>query len=193
MRVRTPDGGGDLHRGVAMQRLLDGRGIDVVPAADDELLLPPGEPEIPSASRRARSPVLSQRAPSPQSTQSPSFCVGSRYPAKTFGPRDDDDADLVDGAIANVSRLCRRATTALHLLARECEGRSSRPGARRAADSTLLTQVAFGQAVALQDPDPGALLERAKHLGRQRGGPAKAVLERLDTSCEPMGIWSSDE
>ena len=46
MHIRTPDGGGNLHRRVTMQRRFDGERIDVVAAPDDQLLLAAREPEV---------------------------------------------------------------------------------------------------------------------------------------------------
>src|SRR5579862_502325 len=44
--VWAAHGRGDLHRGMAMELLLDCRRIDIVAAADDQVLLAAGEPEV---------------------------------------------------------------------------------------------------------------------------------------------------
>ena len=46
MRVGPADRGGDLHGRMPVQRLFDARRIDVVAAADDQLLLAAGQPEV---------------------------------------------------------------------------------------------------------------------------------------------------
>lgn len=44
--IGTADRGGERHRRMAPQRILDQRGIDAVPAALDQILHPAGDPDV---------------------------------------------------------------------------------------------------------------------------------------------------
>ena len=46
IRVRAPDGRRQQDGRMSLQRVLDDLRVDIVPAADNKLLLPPCEPEV---------------------------------------------------------------------------------------------------------------------------------------------------
>ena len=46
IRVRAPDGRRQQDGRMSLQRVLDDLQVDIVPAADNKLLLPPCEPEV---------------------------------------------------------------------------------------------------------------------------------------------------
>ncbi len=101
VRIRLAHHGRELDGRVLVEDLLDRRGIDVVAAPDDQVLGPPGEPEIAVC---VESPEITRVDPALFHPGAP-VVLGAHVPGEHAGTAHGYHADLVDGAVPLVLSL----------------------------------------------------------------------------------------
>ena len=173
--VRAADGRGGADRGVREQGVLDHRGVDVVAAADDEVLGPAGQVDVAVGVDRAEvagvEPAVADHVPAR---------AGDRRAARGRDSRrrrrapDDQHADLA-GRQAATGPTPRRSATALTLLVGQA--RPTVPGACAARDGERGGAGGLGQPVAL------AAARRRFARETRRAPPAAAARRRRSAAA----------
>ena len=175
VRVGAAHRGGERDLRMPVQRLLDRGRIDVVPAADDQLLLAAGQPEV---TVRVLAAEIAGIEPAPLvSAVDPELRVLGRIEVagEDIGAGDRDRARFVDLGLALITARVVEDQH-LHVL-------MGNPQADRADASFTLGRIdrtdasAFGQTIAFEDADAGGLLEAPEHFQRHRRGTAQAELQ----------------
>ena len=152
-------------------------GIDVVPAADDQFLLAPCEPEVAVGVLPAEVAGVEPRL---ALALDPDPLVVRRIEiaGEDVGPADGDDADLVGRRVANISVVAVEDQRAHVLIGKpEADRTDPRRGVER---GQARGAGALGQAVAFENADAGFALELMEQLHRHRRRAADRRFQALD-------------
>ncbi len=178
MRVGLADRAGHGDRRVPGQRLLDLGGIDVVAAADDQILRPPGDEQVALV-------VHPPQIAGPQIAAVAVFVEQSLVLGGLgIGPA-VVDAGIVDADLGDLVDLRLRAVLAQDPHVGIGERDPDRADLLEAADRVDRDEAgALRQAVAFHDLDPNGGLELLEELDRQRRGARERVLHRRDVGVD---------
>ena len=180
--VGTPDGRRGGHGGVGQQRVLDHLRVDVVAAADDQVLGPPGEIHEAVGVHAAQVPGVQPAVTDGTVPAHPGAAeagVGD-IPGEHGGPADDQHAGLAGGAVgpgpvaADPDRF--------DLL--PGQDAADRPGAFLARPGPGAGAGGLGEPVAFQQAPPGVSGEGLAHRGRQRGRACDRQPQRADVGVD---------
>ena len=180
--VGAPDGRGAADAGVAQQRLLDDPGVDVVAAADDQVLGPPGEGDeaagVDAAEVAGVQPAVTDDAvpADPGAAQSR---VGD-VPGEHGGAADHQLAGLAGGAVG--PRPVLADPDGFDLL--PGQDLADRSGAFLAGPGPGAGAGGLGEAVAFQQVPPGVSGEVLAYRGRQRGRAHDRQPQRADVGVD---------
>jgi hypothetical protein len=162
------------------QRVLDRRRVDVVAAADDEVLGAAGEADealvVDGAEVAGVEPAVADLAVRAQ--LGPGLAA-DQIAGEDIGPAQDDRPDLAGLEERPVAGPLVDRDGPHLLIGQPLAERSRARRVRPAADAGAR---GLGQAVALAERDAGASLERVADRGRQRGRPTIGSF-RLETSA----------
>ncbi|CAJ3797070.1 Uncharacterised protein [Burkholderia pseudomallei] len=177
VRVRAADRRGERDGRMGGERVLDDPRIDVVPAADDQLLLAADEPEI--AVRVAPAEVARVQPPLARDVDPQAALVRRiEVAAKHVRPRERDQPDFVDERVAHVAPGVVDDHRAHALVGQAQADRADAPLAVERVERRDAR--ALGQPVALDDLHAGRALEAARELDGHRRRAARRVFERAD-------------
>ena len=172
--VRLADGTGEGHGRMRKQRILDLGRVDIMAAANDQVLGPPGDPEIaigvdPAQIAGAQETVLGEKI-----VVLVGFGIGRAFEDAGIGHA--DLAHLVGCAFGKtLGQLPQDAHMGIG------QGNADRAHLLDAVDRIATDQTGrLGQAIAFGDLDPGRGLEAVVKLDRQRGRAGNRRPERGD-------------
>ena len=180
--VGAADGRGGGDAGVAQQRVLDDPGVDVVAAADDQVLGPAGQGHeaavVDAAEVAGVQPAVTDDAvpADPGAAQSR---VGD-VPGEHGGAADHQHAGLAGGAVG--PRPVVADPDGLDLL--PGQDAADRSGAFLARPGPGAGAGGLGEPVALQQVPPGVRGEVLAHRGRQRGRACDRQPQRADVGVD---------
>ena len=180
--VRAADSRGGGYGGVSQQRILDDPGVDVVTAADDEVLGPAGEVDEPAGVDPAEVAGVQPAVPDdavPAHPRGAQSRVGD-VPGEHGGPADHQHAGLAGAAVG--PRPVAADLDGLDLLAGQ--GAADRPGAFLARPGPGAGAGGLGEPVALQQGPPGVSSEGLADRGRQRGRAYDRQPQRGDVGVD---------
>ena len=180
IRIGRADRRAQLHRRMRGQRVLDDLGVDVVAAADDQVLGAAGEVQ-PALARRS-SPGRRWRA-SRRRVKALAVSAGSRKPENRLGDLNSTMPLLARAAARDRSR--RRARRARRCAAASrASGKPTQPaGAIDARRRDGRDAGHLGHAQAFVHVQAEQALEARGELGRQRGRAGAAVADRRDVGA----------
>src|SRR5208283_3046424 len=163
--VGAADGHGGADRGVAQQRVLDDPGVDVVAAADDEVLGPAGEVDEAAGVDAAEVAGVQPAVPDDAVPAHPGAAEGGvgDVPGEDGGPADHQHAGLARGAVR--PRPVVGDPDGFDLLAGQ--GAADRSGPFLARPGPGAGAGGLGEPVAFQQAQPGVRGEGLAHRGRQ--------------------------
>ena len=182
MPVRAADGRGGGDGGVAQQRVLDDPGVDVVAAADDEVLGPAGEVDEPAGVDAAEVAGVQPAVPDDAVPAHPGGAqsrVGD-VPGEHGGPADHQHAGLAGGASDPGPVVAD--PDGFDLL--PGQGAADRPGPFLARPGPGAGAGGLGEPVALQQGPPGVSGEACAYRGRQRGRAHDRQPQRADVGVD---------
>ena len=180
--VGAADGRGAADAGVTQQRLLDDPGVDVVAAADDQVLGPAGEVDeavgVDAAEVAGVQPAVPDDAV-PAHPGAAEAGVGD-VPGEHGGPADHQHAGLAGGAVGPGPVVAD--PDGFDLL--PGQGAADRPGPFLARPGPGAGAGRLGEPVALQQAPPGVPGEVLAHRGRQRGRAHDRQPQRADVGVD---------
>ena len=180
--VGASDGRGGADRGVAQQRVLDDPGVDVVAAADDEVLGPADQVHeavgVHAAEVAGIQPAVTDD-PVPAHPGAAQSRVGD-VPGEHGGAADHQLAGLAGGAVG--PRPVVADPDGFDLL--PGENPADRSGPFLARPGPGAGAGGLGEAVAFQQAPPGVLGEVLAHRGRQRGRAHDRQPQRADIGVD---------